>query len=145
MSEVTQYSMDQHIAVFGNQEILGFADGDVIKVARSKPVFTTKVGAKGDVTRVRTADKTGTIMITLQAGAASNDYLAGLISADESSGSSILPIMIKDLNGNFLVTAEKAWITKYPDETRGEDGPSREWEIFCAELIMVSGSASTGL
>lgn len=137
------YSPDQYLMIFGGQDIQGFADATFMKAVRNEKSFKTKVGAAGSVTRIRSRNFTGMVTITLQAISDSNDILQALLDIDEATGTGVRPLMIKDLNGNTVCTAEKAWVTKVPDLERSDDGPNTEWEFECAKLVLKHGGSLT--
>ena len=124
--------------------IVGYMDGSFVKVARNEATFKTQVGAGGDVTRVRSRNKTGAVTITLQQSSPSNDYLSGLHAIGELTGFAgldIRPLTVKDLNGTTLYHAAEAWVEKPADGEFADDGLGREWTIACAELKMHSGGS----
>lgn len=143
--EFGNWSPDQLVFVFGGADIQGFADGTFIKAVRNEKSFKVKVGAAGAVTRIRSRNFTGMVTVILQSISASNDVLQAFQTLDEeatpaSPGAGIKPLLIKDLNGLTLATAEKAWVTKVPDFERSDDGPNTEWEFECARLLLRHGS-----
>lgn len=145
--EFATYSPDDIVIVVGGADIQGIADGTFVKAVRNEKGFKTKVGAGGAVTRIRSRNFTGLITIVLQSISKSNDVLQAFYDADENIDGSfprnagVVSVMIKDLNGNSLATAERAWVTKVPDWERSDDGPNTEWEIECAKLRLRQGSS----
>jgi hypothetical protein len=137
------YSPDQYLFIFSGADIQGFADGTFMKAVRNEKSFKTKVGARGSVTRIRSRNFTGTVTITLQSISDSNDVLQGFLDIDEDTGLGFGSLMIKDLNGNTVATAETAWVTKVPDLERNDDAPNTEWEFECAQLILKHGGSLT--
>jgi hypothetical protein len=59
------YSPDNIKAVFDGIPILGYAKGTFLQGGRSEATFSMVVGALGDVTRVQSLNKTGSIKFTL--------------------------------------------------------------------------------
>lgn len=141
MAAFKNYDPGRIIVIFKGAQIQGYAEGSFVKASRSEETFKTSVGAGGDVVRVRNRNKMGSVVITLQAAAASNDVLQAFHDTDELTGLGYGALMIKDLNGSTLITAEKAWIQKPADGEYGADSPSREWTIDCAEIIIKNGGA----
>lgn len=66
-----------HLTVNGNK-IVGFAEGTMISGSRNTDKQSQNVGSKGEVTFVQSADKTGTIEITLKHNSASLSDLKSL-------------------------------------------------------------------
>ncbi len=143
MPDFKNYNPKQVTAVFGAIIMQGVNDGVFIKTVRNSDGYTVKVGAQGDVTRVRNLDKTGQVTITLLAESPTNDLLSFQANLDEASdgGGAVAPLMIKDLNGTTLMIAENAWIMKMPEVEHAVDASSREWVIECADLKMVVGGS----
>lgn len=120
---------------------LGFMDGTFVNAERNEDAFSMSVGAQGDVTRVRSRNRTGLVTITLQAASPTNDLLTAQAQLDELSGVSYGPLQIEDLNGNTLLLASVAWIKKAPAVEFGTEAGSREWVFECADLEMSVGGA----
>lgn len=144
-SQTKLYSPDQVCVVFGAERLSGFADGTFVKVERNEDTFQTKVGADGEVTRTRNLNRTGIITVTLLQTSASNAALAALAAADELSpnGVSVLPVLVKDLNGNSLHHAAEAWVKKPAAGEYGKEVTTREWVIEAAVLQTFEGGNST--
>lgn len=143
MPDFKNYNPKQVTVSFGAIIVQGFNDGPFIKTVRNSDAYTVKVGAHGDVTRVRSLDRTGQVTITLLAESPTNDLLSFQANLDEASdaGGAVAPLMIKDLNGLTLMIAENAWIMKYPEVEHATDASPREWVLECADLKMVVGGS----
>lgn len=120
---------------------LGFMDSTFLNAERNEDAFTESVGAQGDVTRVRSRNRTGTVTLTLQAASPTNDLLSAQAILDELTGLGYGPLLIKDLNGTTLVEAAVAWIKKVPAVEFGTEASGREWVFTCADLVMNIGGA----
>ncbi len=134
------------LAVLG-QEITGFAAGSMIKVARKVPTFSEKSGGGGSVVRIRSRNRIGTFVFTLLATSLSNDYLSGLVVADEKSVAgkgSVGPTELSGLppNGPTVCHGAVSWVSGFAEvEVTDSDVPGRQWTITCAQLeIVVAGS-----
>jgi hypothetical protein len=141
MGDFKNYDPGQIVVTFDGNPISGFADGTMVKCSRKSDTFTTNVGTQGDVARVRSQDKTGEVVITLQQVSETNDYLSGVLALDEKIGQSTGPILVKDLNGTTLISATIAWLKKPADTEFGKDLGPREWTFECAELKMLVGGS----
>lgn len=115
----------------GTLTITGFADGTFVKVARTTSErYKKKIGAQGEVSRSKVADKSGTISITLKHTSPSNSKLYLL---DKSPAT--FPItVIENGEAKFVASATEAWIEKTPDPEFGADEANVEWTIGCADL-----------
>lgn len=117
----------QCIITFGGVGLHGFADGTFLGISRENDAFSKSSGADGEVTRVRTSDKSTAITLTLAQSSDSNDYLSAIAILDEKTGAGVLPFAVKDLSGNTTLFAGNAWIRKMPDTSFGKDIETREW------------------
>lgn len=142
MSQFHQYDPLRVAGSFGEVFFDGPADGTFISVEREEDAFSKEVGAGGDVVRVRSRNRSGSVTLTLQASSPANDRLSALLLADEQFGTGIRPIFIKDLNGTTLIHAAAAWIKKAPTVDYGDEGGSREWVFDCAELSIFAGGGT---
>lgn len=136
------YSPDLIIVTWGSIRMAGFADGTFVTAERDEDGYTKKIGATGDVVRVRSLNKGGSVKLTLQQSAATNDLLSAAYEVDQAFGTfNTADLMIKDLNGTTLAHALHAWIKKLPNVEFGKDLSNREWTFDCAALdILVGGS-----
>lgn len=142
MAIFKNYDPDQIKITFAGIEIKGYADGTFVTTERAVDAFSMAVGGTGDVTRVRSRNRTGSVTLTLMAAAPTNESLSAKAIADENDGSGSGDFQIKDLNGTLLASAADAWIRKLPNIEQGTEASNREWVIDCAELIIENvGSA----
>lgn len=126
---------------FANIPLTGFGD-TFISAERNSDAFSVVVGADGEVSRVQSADRSGKVTITLKQTSLSNDLLSAYALADELTGLSVGSLLVKDIAGTTLLSAQEAWISKMPAVEMGKDGAEREWVIECAHLIInVGGNA----
>lgn len=141
MAELHTYDPREIKAAFKNIEIRGFAKGTFISVKRSSPTWSMQVSADGEVTRVRSRDKTGTIQFTLVAGSACNKQLALVMKSDEQNADGIGVVSVRDQNGNDKHISEKAWLVQPPEVDYAEDAGVRVWMIQCTDLDTFSGGS----
>lgn len=142
-ADLHTYDPLQIVVVFAGNHLQGYADSSFVKVERSEDTWSDQVGADGQVTRVRSRNKTGNVTLTLVAASATNQILAGIIAAAENSTAPIDvgTLSIRDLNGLDLHTAEKAWLKRPANAEYAKDAGTREWMFRCAELITNSGGS----
>lgn len=121
---------------FGGVPLSGFADGTFIKVSRSSDGFTKIVGTDGTVTRTKSLDKSGEIVVTLSQSSSVNAALTAIALIDETSNRGVLPIAIAEMATGNVYVSGYAWIKKQPDAEYGKESTNREWTFECAELRM---------
>lgn len=144
MATVT-YDPSDVVVTFGSI-ISGFADGTFVKISRNEDAMTLTVGADGLGARARNNNKSGTITITLMQTSQSNEILSGLAIDDELTASGVLPVLVKDKNGQTLAMGASGWIKKIPDVEFSKDIATREWVIEVEKLnLFVAGNGGTGI
>jgi hypothetical protein len=136
---VKTFDPDKLAISIGGNLITGFAEGSFVKVSRDTDSFNLTVGSDGEATRVKTNNKAGTVVITLQQSSASNDILSALAASDELSNGGAVPLLVKDNSGRSLYSAETAWVQKYADAEYSNDVTDREWTIRTDALAFFVG------
>lgn len=136
------YDPQKVIISVGDVTVTGFAKGTFVKVSREEDGFSKVVGADGQVSRTRNANRSGSIEITLKASAASNDLLSAYAAADELAGTGVKPVQIKDGSGTTVCSAANAWIKKIPDVERGKEETEVTWALDCDVLNISVGGTS---
>lgn len=129
--KIHTYSPEDVSFAVGGAIISGFSEGTFITAERDEDAFTKVVGADGDVTRSKNANKSGTVACTLKASSASNDVLSAIAAADEINGEGVVPIIIKDNSGRSVCSG-KGWIKKTPAQEYGKEVGDREWALDVA-------------
>jgi hypothetical protein len=126
---------------FAGINIQGLADGEFVSLEQNEDAFTVQIGSDGDGTRSKSNNRSGRVTFTLMMSSSTNDLLSALHTLDleSPSGAGIGPLMIKDLNGTTLITAERAWITRFPTAAYDREATSREWIIETDKLIQLQG------
>ena len=133
------YDPKQISVIVGGAIMSGYADGEFVTSERNEDAYSMAAGADGEVSRVKSNNKSGRITITLQQTSDSNTILTAFAAADELSNSGVVPVIIKDLKGVTLVSAARAWIVKYPATPFGKDVQNRAWVLETDELIEIIG------
>lgn len=135
------YDPARVVVTFRGILIRGYAEGTFVSVSRETDTFSKSVGAQGDVTRVRSRNRSGRAAITLQQASPTNDELSAVALLDEETGLGYGPLLVKDLNGTTLASAEIAWLVKPADTGFADSAESREWAIDCEKVTMVVGGS----
>jgi len=141
MADFKQYDPTKNVFVYQGHVIKGFAPGTFITAERDNDSFTDEVGADGAVVRVYSADKRGTITITLMGEADSNDILSTLMVSDERTKRAYGNCELSNLNTKVLIAAENAWVMKPANYEAADTVSPREWKIRCASIEMFLGGA----
>lgn len=132
------YSADQISVILSDRPVTGLNE---VTIERDNDLFSEDVGMAGEVARVKSNDRRGTITLKLMQTSPENDYLSNLFAKDEFTGSSPFGILIRDQNGTSLYESLKSWIIKPASSTFGKELNEREWMIRCADLkVFVGGN-----
>src|SRR5689334_14912192 len=115
------YSPKRYTASWNNIPLVGVADGDFYTVEYREDRATLVVGAQGDTTAVLSADQSATAAVRLLPGAVANDLLSAAQPDPDNDRLPSGPFILKDLNGNTVVHAEVAFISKTPAAAAGKD------------------------
>jgi len=127
------YSPQDTILTIDGNIISGYADGTFVSVEREVDAYTKVVGADGEVSRTRSANRSGTLTLTLKQTSDSNRVLGSLMLQDETDDSGSFDCYVKDNLGNKLFTGI-GWIRKVPTFEYGSDESNREWAIDLATV-----------
>lgn len=131
------------IGTFKGHHIRGYGPDTFVIAERQEDAFSDIVGCDGEVTRVQSNDKRGTVTWTLMPESDSNDALSAFAVLDEESGAGKGELILKDTNGTTLFHSSDAWIVKFPRFERGKEPGPCEWVIRCAKLeTFIGGSLS---
>jgi hypothetical protein len=141
-AQTKQYDPGQVVVVYGPVIITGFAEDTFITAKRDEQVFTKKIGADGESTRVRNRNKGGQVELTLMASSQANKLLQALLDADELAGAGVQELIIKDLSGESLAVAAQAWICAHPEMGMAKDVGERVWLFDTGELVLKEGGNS---
>jgi len=145
LGDLREYSGDQIFVSFFGLPLGGWADGEFVRIERENPAFEDVVGTDGEVTRYKTMDERATVTIRTMQSSPVNDQLSALHNSDKNTpgGVGVGALLIQDLQGTFVSTAEKAWISKEPDVSFDRAPTEREWVIRVARLVTVHGGSVT--
>lgn len=136
---VETYVPEEVSVIVNGVALSGYGPDTFVVVEREVPTFEKTVGADGEVARRKSANKSGTITITLMQTASDNATLSALLALDEESVTGTFPLLIKDNSGNTLCSAENGWVSTYPPVEFANDLGTREWVIEADSINMIIG------
>lgn len=113
--------------IYGTKRLTGMADDDMVTIEPLGDGAVQYVGADGEVARSMDPNRTYKITVNLASTSKSNDYLSKVYNLDRKTGNGILPLMVKDLSGTTLFSAEEAYIVNYPQAKKGREIDGQEW------------------
>ena len=139
MPEIKNYDAKQVSVVVAGRSLTGLADGTFVTAERTNDMYVVSTGADGTHTRSKSSDRSGVIVITLKQTSEDNAFLNGLAIADELSGSSTVPAMIRDSQGTLVINSADCWFQKTAGVELGKEAGDRVWTLQCAELDIIGG------
>lgn len=128
-SKIKTYNPKEVTVSCGTHIVTGYADDSFITIEPNGDGITKKVGCDGEVARAVSPDNTYKVKISLLQTSESNAYFSNQVDQDRDTGDGMFAILIKDLKGGQVFSAEAAWCTKKASVTRGKETNNREWEI----------------
>lgn len=138
---VKTYDPKEVILTVGGVPIGGYADGTFISFERSNDAYTMISGADGETSRAKSNDKNGSLTLTLAQTSDSNAVLSGIAQLDEKSNAGVVPILLKEVNGDTTILSASGWIRKFPTVEYAKEITNREWIIDIANVeVFVGGN-----
>lgn len=120
---------------FSGIAITGFAPDSFIRLSRNSPLLNETVGAAGELSLTKNADRTGAVEIELMQTAESNGLLSILAVATENGGPiTVGTLLIQDPSGSVMAIALNAYLKELPDVELGADQNTKTWMFGCEEL-----------
>lgn len=130
---IETYSPGDTVLTVNGNIISGYADGTFITAEREVDAYTKVVGADGEVSRTKSANRSGRVTLTLKQTSASNAVLMAIAADDELLDAGVIDVYLKD-NLGYTIFGGEGWIVKQPNFELGSDEANREWMIDMAYL-----------
>lgn len=130
------YSPRKVLTYWNGVPLSGYGPDTFIKVSRAADSFEKDVGADGEVARTASADRSGTIEITLQSVSESNDLLSDSVLRDELTQASTGSFFLTDASGRTVLSAPEAWVKKPTDVEFAASKGTRTWTIETGNLVI---------
>lgn len=140
---VSTYSPADIIVIVNNVIISGFTDTSIVTIEPDVQSFTKYVSADGLSTRVRSANRTASITVSLKQTSPSNDVLTDLLNADLNEGDQVFPVTITDNFGTTLISSNSGWVQGWPSTAFADSVNAREWVIDLSSVNWFVGGNVT--
>lgn len=137
---VKTYNSRLVTVALGTHSVSGFADDSFINIEAVGDGVSSKSGCDGEVARAIDPNEQYTVKITLLQTSVTNAFLQAMHNTDKTNGDGMFPILIKDLKGNFVFSADSAWVTKPAGRTYGKETNNREWELTTGPATLNEGT-----
>ena len=121
------YDPRRVVVIFGTRQLTGMAKDDMVKIEPLGDGAVQYVGADGEVARSMDPNRTYKVTVSLASTSHSNDYLSKVYNLDRQTGKGILPLLVKDLSGTTLFSADEAYIQNFPEAGKNREIASQEW------------------
>ena len=126
---VKTYNPKELTMALGNHIAGGYAEDSFITIDPNGDGITKKVGCDGEIVRSVSPDDTSIVKLSVLQTSATNSWLQERFNQDRETGDGMFPILIKDLKGGMVFSAESAWVAKPASRGYGKEASNREWEI----------------
>jgi len=127
---VRTYDPRQVIISLGPHVVHGYSDGTFVNIEAHGDGVSKEVGADGEVVRSINPDETATITLTVQYGSSTTPFAQQQYDMDrDTHGEGLFPVLIKDLRGGHVFSAEEAWIENTIAREFGYEASDREITI----------------
>jgi hypothetical protein len=132
---------EQTIEIAGLTIENGFADGEFLKIEFMSPLFSSKVSADGEVTRVKLHDERAKVSLTLMQSSEHNAELSALATLDKlaPNGAGVGPFLMRDRNGTTNLAGPECWVSERPAVSLDKEPTTRTWIIEVAKCRGVIG------
>lgn len=119
----TSYNAKNCTIMVNGVYITGLGE-DMVSFAKDEEMFSTSVGAQGDVVVNEVNNDLATVTLTVQATSPQKDYLIGLARERKE-----FPIWVTNKTINERFGGTRARIKNFPELSHGAEAEDREFEI----------------
>lgn len=138
---VRSYNAKKVMVLVGGIPMTNVAPDDFCDVEFNEDFVKLQIGADGEGALSVTNNLSGRFTIRLMATSESHDILMGFFTAFQQA-KTLVPIMVKDLNGTSLHLGALCWPVKIPKKTYAQQAGTVEWTFETQELVsFVGGNA----
>ncbi len=135
-----------HTIVFGTIKIPGedLGTDEFFNLSPESDAWEDEVGVGGHVQRNKINDERATVTITAMKTARVNDALSAYYNLDRATpgGLGAVPFVMRDRSGTTVVTAAESWLMRLPDNVRGRQAGTTQWQIRLAKVKAFYGGNS---
>lgn len=129
MTQIKTYNPKEVTISLGAHIVTGYADDSFITIDPNGDGVTKKVGCDGEIVRSISPDDTYIIKLSVLQTSDTNSFLQERFSEDIANGDGMFAVLIKDLKGGMVFSADAGWVSKTASRGFGKESSNREWEI----------------
>lgn len=133
MGQIKTYNPKEITIALGNHIVTGFAEDSFVQIDPNGDGVTKKVGCDGEVARSLSPDSTYVIKIVVMQTSETNSFLQERHAQDKKEGNGMFPVLIKDLKGGLVFSADSGWAVRPASRSYGREVGNREWEIHTGD------------
>ena len=120
----------------GPHTVTGYSDGTFVNIEPGGDGVTKKVGCDGEVCRSLDPDNTATVTLTVLLTSPTVAWCQQRYKKDKEDGEGMFPILVKDLKGGLVFSAEQAWLENWPAREFAKEAPEREIKIATGDFTL---------
>lgn len=140
MAQLHDYNFAHCVVLVDGVPVEGFKGDDGVEIEYESEVWTSEVGADGDVVRSATNDRRATITFHLSETSPLNAFFRNKVNLARVAGlGDTFSFFLKDLHTNETVTAPDCWVQTDPGISKGREAGEREWVCMAADLTILGG------
>ena len=136
MGKIKTYNPKEVLMSFGTHVPSGYAEDSFITVDPNGDGMTKKVGCDGEIVRSISPDDTYIVKVSFLQTSDTNSFLQERFNQDQKTGDGMFPILIKDLKGGLVFSADAAWVSKPASRGFGKEASNREWELHTGSAVI---------
>jgi hypothetical protein len=127
------YDPKKVLISLGSHSVSGYSDGTFVSIEANGDGISKKVGCDGEVVRSIDPDSSAKITITVLQTSPTVAFCQSQYDKDKSTGEGTFPVLVKDMKGGLIFSAQDGWVVKPPTREYGKESADREIEIDCGE------------
>lgn len=131
--KVKTYASKKVIIAWGSHVVTGYAEDSFVTVDPHGEGVNKVVGCDGEIARSLDPNQTYTVKLSVLQTSDSNAFFNKMQKLDSETGEGVFPLLITDLMGGTIFSADEAWLQKGASRVWGKANQNREWTFDTGE------------
>lgn len=123
------YSSKKIVIACGSHIVSGYADDSFVTISPTGDGVSYTQGCDGEGIRSVSPNNSYTVKLDLLQYSKTNSFFQNKFNQDQNDGIGTFPLVVKDLSGGLLFSAEDAWVTNPAEREYGAAANTRSWEL----------------
>ena len=140
MGSIKTYNPKEVTISLGTHIVTGYADDSFVSVAPNGDGITKRVGCDAEIVRSISPDDTYIVTLAVLQTSDTNQWLQDRYTEDIDTGDAMFAILIKDLKGGTVFSADSAWVVRPTTRAYQRESNNREWEIHTGSGTITEGT-----